>query len=271
MNATTVSSVELLAAVPSLPRHEAERLLMTVTGRSRGEIVVGVEVDAPARERFLALARRRLDGEPLQYLEGVIPFGPAEIAVDPRVLIPRPETEELFELAAGLAADPRLVVDLGTGSGALAVALAMTFPGAEVHAVDVSPDAAAVAAANAARNSVAVAVHVGDLFSPLPAVLTGRVDLLVANPPYVAVDELASLPAEVREHEPLVALVGGRRGTEIIERIGAGAARWLAPGGIAVCEIGETQAVAARAAFAELGGTVRRDLAGRPRFVVGRR
>ncbi len=266
------SSAELIGSIGDLPRHEVERLMMTVTGRSRTEVIVGVDLDDEQRARFDVAVRRRRAGEPLQYIEGSVPFGPVLLSVDPRVLVPRPETEQLFELAVELVQDrpPELIVDLCTGSGALAVALARTFPQATVHATDLSADAAEVAAMNAAANDVAVAVHVGDLFAPLPPAIIGAVDLLVANPPYVARSEFAELPAEVRDHEPAMALIGGDDGTEIVRRIAAEAPRWMRPGGLVVCEIGETQAAAAVGAVGDGEASVIDDLAGRPRFVVWR-
>lgn len=216
------------------------------------------------------LARRRLAGEPLQYLEGSAPFADFAVVVDERVLVPRPETEGLYELAVELAGDPEVIVDLGTGSGVLAIALARRFPAAQVHAVDVSADALELAKSNARRLGVEIVFHGGDLFEPLPGSLRNRVDLLVANPPYVREEEWESLPVDVR-HEPRLALVAGDRGTEILERIASGAGEWLAPGGTVLCEMGETQAETVREAFSLVGPVeTRNDLSGRPRYVVAR-
>jgi release factor glutamine methyltransferase len=217
------------------------------------------------------LARRRLEGEPLQYLEGSAQFIDFEVSVDGRVLIPRPETEGLFELAVAQSSNPRVIADLGTGSGVLAIALARRFPRSEVHAVDDSPDALEVARDNAAALEVDVHLHLGNLFSALPPDLDGAADLVVSNPPYVAAGEWESLPVDVRR-EPRRALVAGPEGTETLLRIGAGVGRWLAPGGVVVCEIGETQAEGTIEAFSEVGPTeIRLDLTGRPRYVVSRR
>lgn len=222
--------------------------------------------------RFAALVALRLRGHPLQYLEGTAAFGPLDLAVDDRVLIPRPETEQLWEMACRLVPHPRVVLDLGTGSGALALAFAHRFPAARVVAVDASPGALEVASANGDRLGLAVEWLAGDLFDPLPAELEGAVDLLVSNPPYVAEAEWPDLPTDVR-HEPRQALVAGPRGTEVLERIAAAAPRWLAPGGWLACEIGETQGGWAREAFSAglVDVEVRPDLTGRDRFVVGRR
>lgn len=235
-----------------LPPHERKRLLA----------LSGVDPEE--------LARRRLDGEPLQYLEGSAAFADFDVTVDRRVLVPRPETEGLYELATRLVDQPTLIVDLGTGSGVLAIALARTFAAAEVHAVDSSGAALELARDNARRLGVGVTFHHGDLFHPLPSELAGRVDLVVSNPPYVAEREWAGLPADV-QREPREALVAGPRGTEVLERIAAAAGDWLAPGGWVACEMGETQAEAVQRAFSVMGSAeVRSDLSGRPRYVVAR-
>ncbi len=253
-----------------LPRHEAKRLLATVTGFSIAEIGIGVRLDDLELARFADLEHRRLGGEPLQYLEGSVPFGPVTIAVDPRVLIPRPETEELFTMARDLVDDPAVIVDLCTGSGNLAVALAATFPDAVVYGTDLSADALSVAASNAEANGVAVSYHRGDLFDALPTNVEGSVDLLVANPPYLAESEYGHLPGDVRR-EPAVALVSGPRGDEIVARIAAAAHRWLAPGGVVACEVSEFHAQSVVPMFASLDGHIRTDMYGKDRFVFGRR
>lgn len=235
-----------------LPGHEQRRLLALP--------------DADPEE----LARRRIDGEPLQYLEGTAAFCDFDVTVDERVLVPRPETEGLYELASKTVEDPATVVDLGTGSGVLAIALARRFPGAEVHAVDRSAAALEVANANASRLGAPVTFHRGDLLAALPARLRGRVDLLVSNPPYVSEGEWQHLPRDVRR-EPRDALVAGRRGTEVLERIAGGADDWMALGGVVVCEMGETQGEEVERAFSRLGTPeVHVDLSGRPRYVLVR-
>jgi len=216
------------------------------------------------------LITRRLNGEPLQYIEGTAQFGPLELLVDPRVLIPRPETETLYELASRLVRVPEVIVDLCTGSGALALALKRRFPGASVFATDLSPEAIEVATQNMYRTGLQIYLAEGDLYDSLPASLLGEVDLIVANPPYVAESEYRHLPDDVRR-EPKVALVSGSSGLEVIQNIGASASQWLRPGGVIVCEIGETQGVAAVSSFTDLPVVVRQDLAGKDRFVVGAR
>jgi release factor glutamine methyltransferase len=235
-----------------LPDHELRRL----------EAVAGVN------GTIEDLIKRRLDGEPLQYIEGTAQFGSLELVVDERVLIPRPETETLFEIASRMVRLPEVIVDLCTGSGALALALKQHFPTAAVFATDISADAIEVAAENMARTDNSIYLANGDLFDPLPTSLIGEVDLIVANPPYVSESEFASLPDDVKR-EPRVALVSGQSGLEIIERIGASASQWLRPGGVVVCEIGEKQGIAAASSFPGIPVVIRRDLNGRDRFVLG--
>jgi release factor glutamine methyltransferase len=258
----------------SLPPHEMERLAMTATGRSRAALLADPVTDGEERARLGALVERRLAGEPLQYLEGRIPFGPVELQVDRRALIPRPETEQLWELAVdllGRAGPGTPLVDVGTGSGALALALKHAFPSAPVYGTDLSADALALARENAAANGLQVVFLQGDLLDPLPAALRGRVELIVSNPPYVPEAEWAALPGEIRLHEPREALVAGPEGTEVLSRLAAEAYWWLGVGGWLVCEIGETQGEAVLGLFGAYEREVRPDLAGRPRFLVARK
>ena len=227
-----------------------------------------VRLEALARDDMPLedLIARRLHGEPLQYIEGTAAFGPLDLLVDERVLIPRPETEGMFELATRMVRSPEIIVDLCTGSGALALALKSRFPSAAVFATDISPDAVEVAT-EIAIGPAPVYLAEGDLFDPLPTAILGTVDLMVANPPYVAEVDFAALPADV-QREPRVALVSGPTGLEVIERIGASAASWLRPGGVIICEIGEKQGVSATSSFMDLPAIVRQDLTGRDRYVV---
>lgn len=213
------------------------------------------------------LVSRRAGGEPLQYIEGWAAFGPIEVMVDSRVLVPRPETEGIYDLAVRMVRNPEVIVDLCTGSGALALALKHAFPGATVFATDISEDAIEVARENRHRTGLDIFLVVGDLFDPLPASLLGDVDLLVANPPYVSRAEFERLPEDVKR-EPKIALVSGTSGLEHIERIGASAVDWLRPGGVVICEIGERQGVSASTSFVGLPAVVRQDLGGRDRYVV---
>lgn len=258
-----------------LPVHEAERLLAVATGRARRDLLAGAGIDGEAAERFRDLVRQRLAGVPLQHLEGTVQFGPIELRTDRRALIPRPETERLWEAAVtalGEAGPGTVIVDLCTGSGNLALALKHHFPSARVFATDISKEALSLAGENGEALGLDVAFLEGDLFDPLPADLYERVDLLVANPPYVTEAEFDHLPVDVREHDPRSALVAGPQGDEVLTRIAEDAYWWMGTGGWLFCEIGETQADRALELFgAYLDVEVRPDLTGRPRILVGRK
>jgi release factor glutamine methyltransferase len=238
------------------------------------------------RRRVDVLVARRSAGEPLQYVLGSWAFRTLELAVDRRVLIPRPETEVVagiaLELVDGVRTGRgagRVAVDLGTGSGAIALSLAAEGPGdLEVWATDASPEALTVAAGNLAAlaerdPSAGARVHLGegDWFDALPATLAGTLALVVSNPPYVAESEWSGLDAAVRHYEPPRALVAGRTGLESIARVVTDAGRWLATGGHLVLEIAPHQAPAATRAAGAAGFRnvrVEPDLAGRPRALV---
>lgn len=254
----------------ALPRHEAERLLGLVTGLTRPEVIAGITLNPEQHARFEALAARRLAGEPLQYLEGTAAFGPLEVVVDRRVLVPRPETEQLWERAMVLVepVEAPLVVDLGTGSGCLALATKHARPDARVIATDVASDAASLAAENARRLGLDIDVRVGNLFSALPADAEGAIDLLITNPPYVAESAWPALPVDVRNYEPRTALVAGDDGLDVIRVIAANAGGWLAPAGWLVLEIGEDQGAAVLGLFAGWRARLEQDLAGRDRFLI---
>lgn len=243
---------------------------MAATGRSRTDVLVGFDVTAEQAALFEAYVERRRGNEPLQYIEGSVPFGPVDLLVDDRVLVPRPETEYLFELAVSQVESPAVIVDLCTGSGNLALALASTFPEASVYAVDLSADATAVVRSNACRNELDITVLTGDLYRPLPVDLLDRVDLVVANPPYLAAAEIAEVPLDVLA-EPRSALVAGERGDEVLERIATEVHRWLRPGGIVVCEISQYAVERSLDHFRDIDAVIERDLTGTERFVVGHR
>lgn len=247
---------------------------MAATGRSRADLLAHPALDAAETACFDALVTRRLAGEPLQYLEGRVPFGPVELTVDRRVLIPRPETEQLWEAAVtvlGQAGPGTPIVDVGTGSGALALALKRVLPTAPVYGTDLSPAAVELARENAASNGLEVTFLEGDLLAPLPASLRGRVELVVSNPPYLSEAEWEALPDEIRLYEPREALVAGPAGTEVLARMAEEAYWWLGIGGWLLCEIGESQAEAALGLFTAYEREVRPDLTGRPRFLVAQR
>ena len=201
-----------------------------------------------------AMAERRAAGHPLEHVLGWAEFNGLRIAVDPGVFVPRRRTEFLIDRAVALAPDPAVVVDLCCGSGALGAALAAALDRVELHAADVEP-----AAVRCARRNIGERGHVyeGDLFEPLPGALRGRVDVLLANVPYVPSEDVALLPAEARVHEPLVALDGGGDGLDVLRRVAAEAPRWLAPGGSLLVETSERQAEHAARVVAD-GGLVAR-------------
>jgi release factor glutamine methyltransferase len=202
------------------------------------------------------LVQRRGQREPLQYIVGSTSFCGIELAVDRRVLIPRPETELLAERAwtflnslQGAQTDASIALDLGTGSGCLAIALALRAPGGQIHAVEISGDALALARENAGRHGVAsrIQFHEGDFFSAVPPRL--RCDLIVSNPPYIPSARIDTLEAEVRQYEPRTALDGGRDGLDFYRRISAQARAFLQPAGRVMLELDQEGAEATREMF----------------------
>jgi release factor glutamine methyltransferase len=263
------------------PRLSAEWLLSAATGLSRVEQYAHHDRPLTLQERATLRdgVARRAKGEPLQYVTGEVPFRHLVLRVEPGVFIPRPETEVLVDAVLGsmdrsASAEP-LVLDLCTGSGAIALAVAQERPAARVWATEIVPRTAEVARDNAARLGVAdrVAVLVGDLFAPLPAELRGRLHAVAANPPYVPTGDLASLPAEVGEFEPARALDGGPQGMDVVLRIVREARDWLAPGGLLVIEADTTRVRHTAEAMSRLyeGVDVGLDLAGRDRIAMGTR
>lgn len=233
-------------------------------------------VDAEAAARFRALVDRRATHEPLQHIVGFEEFRGLRITVTPDVLIPRPETEGLVERALDLLTDRQgaLVADIGTGSGAIACALAAARPDLEVLAVDQSLGALAVASDNVRRLGLSSRVRLlaGDLLDPL-ASLSGSLDMVVANPPYLPTGIIPTLPVEVARFEPHLALDGGPDGMRVLRRIIAQAGAFLRPGAWLVMEIGEEQAGAlaslmAAEGFSRIGA--RRDLRSVERYIEGR-
>ncbi|GAA4956043.1 putative protein N(5)-glutamine methyltransferase [Streptomonospora halophila] len=188
---------------------------------------------------------RRAAGVPLEHVVGWAAFAGLRVAVDPGVFVPRRRTEFLVARAAALAPERPAVVDLCCGSGALGAALAAVRPGAELHAADVDPAAVACARRNVA--AFGGTVYTGDLYDPLPRGLRGRVDVLMANVPYVPTGEIGLLPGEAREHEARTALDGGPDGLATLRRVSAAAPVWLAPGGRLLFETSERQAETAAA------------------------
>lgn len=269
MREVLIEGVDHLQQVTDVPRLEAEHLLSHTSGCPRAMLLAYPErrLDRAVIHRYRTLLDRRATGYPLPYLTGYVEFYGLDFLVTPDVLIPRPETETLVDRA--LAHRPRVVVDVGTGSGCVAVALAVHLPKAQVYGTDISAAALRVAASNAHRHGVADRVHFVqcDLIAPL----LGSVDLVVANPPYVAAEEWADLPRSIREHEPRIALDGGPDGMAVIRRLLQTAPRILRPGGALLIEIGAAQGQAAlslaRALLPSATSAVYPDLAGRDRVL----
>ncbi|MDD9269024.1 putative protein N(5)-glutamine methyltransferase [Paenibacillus sp. GCM10023248] len=199
------------------------------------------------------MANRRAAGLPIEHIIGWVEFGGRRIAVDPHVFVPRYRTEFLLRQTIGCAKPGDVVLDLCCGTAALGVALAAAMERIELHCVDIDPAAVRCARRNAA--AVCGQVYEGDLFAPLPAALRGRIDVVVANAPYVPTDAIRRLPAEAREHEARTALDGGVDGLDIQRRIAAEALRWLAPGGYLLVETSEQQAPYTAGIFADNGLT----------------
>lgn len=264
----------------SSARMDAEVLLAHTLGFTRLDLYV--QFDRPLTEKELApfrdLVRRRARGEPVAYLVGEREFRSRAFAVNPAVLIPRPETELLVEVALESLADTPAgwAVDVGTGSGIIAVSLALEAPAHSVAAVDVSAAALAVARANARRHGVEGAVTwlQGDLLAPVVDAGCFPLTAVVSNPPYVATRDWERLDPTVRDYEPRVALDGGKDGLRIIARLIAESAAHLAPGGFLALEIGAGQQPGVAQLLEEAGfEQVRwhRDGAGHPRVVLARR
>ena len=288
--ARTVGCRELVDELTALlggARHEARFIVEELLGPGAGGGGGPDDVRAPVAETARAMAARRSAGEPLQYVLGHWAFRTLDLAVNPHVLIPRPETEQVVEVALAelraLGVGQPVVVDAGTGSGAIALAVAAEVPGAVVWGIDDSADALAVAAANLARVERdpglrgGVTFVVGSWLEPLPPALRGAVSLVVSNPPYVAASEWQHLPDEVRaEPRPALVAPAGRDGTPglaCVETVLEQALAWLARPGVVVVELAPHQAEAGAAAASALGYDevrVEPDLAGRPRAVVAR-
>jgi len=280
----------LAAAGIDRPEADLHRLAEYATGATRRELRArgADEVPADAVMRFDALVARRARREPLQHIIGQTQFRTIDLACAASVFVPRPETEVL----AGLAIDAARqraesgrvrVVDLCTGSGAVALSIAAEVDGVDVVGVDIDPVAVDLARRNllrvasgaagppgiAPRSSCAVLV--GDLFAPLDVAWHGRVDVLVANPPYLTPAEVDGAEPEVRDHDPQIALVGGEDGNQVSLAIVRSALTWLSPTGVMLLEVSELRADDIAAAVDEVGlaASIALDLTGRPRVVVG--
>ena len=286
------------AGVPS-PAQDAELLLAHALGVDRARLHLRPDdpVSGDAARRYEALLARRAAREPLQHLTGVQEFWSLRLRVTPEVLIPRPESEGIVEaFLAGVRAPDPLVLDLGTGSGCLAIAVARERPAARLHATDLSAAALEVARKNAADHGVEgrIMFHAGDLFEPIrQAALERSFDAILSNPPYVGAAELERLEPEVRDHEPRLALTPGEDGLLVHRRLAREAAAFLKPGGLLIAEFGAGQENPLRALYdsglragsssagAAAGSSpgsapalsiveIRPDLAGIPRILVAR-
>lgn len=262
------------------PRLTIELLLGHLLKKKRLQLYLEFErdLDATTLEALRGMVKRRVAGEPLQYITGETEFCGLRLMVDKRVLIPRPETELLVETVAGRLKGESgglkgavAVVDVGTGSGCIAIALAKRFPEAEIFAVDASRDALDVARGNAKLHQVEKNIRFleGDLLQNLHDSL--RVDVIVSNPPYIADGEMAKLPKEVRDFEPVRALAAGEDGLEVIRRLVMEAKRILSPSGFMALELGAGQRAAVGEFFGQQGYDVVevvRDLQGHERVIV---
>ena len=258
-------------------RLDTDTLIAHSLGIKRLELYL--DLDRPLTEAQLAelrpLVKRRAEREPLQYIVGTVDFCDLELKVDRRALIPRFETEELIELVTeALTEDPKMILDLGTGSGALALALANKYPEASVDAVDVSAVALSLAQENALSLGLdsRVTFHEGSWWYPLGSG-EQRYDLIVSNPPYLTDEEMTTAEPEVVDHEPHQALVSGVDGLDDIRLIFKDVVSHIKPGGLLALETGiaQTAALDALAAAADLQGECVNDLSGRPRFYFARK
>ncbi|WP_089953199.1 peptide chain release factor N(5)-glutamine methyltransferase [Lentzea xinjiangensis] len=270
----------LAAAGVDSPRVDAEFLAAHVLGVSRGRLPLIPLVDPPVVERLRELVRRRAARIPLQHILGWAPMGDITVEVGPGVFVPRPETELLVEwgLKALAGVSAPVVVDLCTGTGALALSIAAARPDAVVHAVEIDPRALSWTRRNAdarvAAGDTPIKLHSGDATDPsLLSDLDGQVDLVVCNPPYVP--EGTPVQPEVGVHDPHHAVFSGADGLDVIRHVVSAAARWLKPGGAVGIEHDDTQGesvpalLAARRVLTDV--TDHTDLAGRPRFATARR
>jgi release factor glutamine methyltransferase len=262
---------------------DADELLSRALGVGRADVrrAGAPDVDSAMADRFAEWLERRLAGEPVQYITGRAAFRSLDLRVDRHVLIPRPETEGLVEaVLVALRAEARRwpaprVLDLGTGSGAIAVAIASEHSPARVVATDASPEALAIAAANAAEAGVTDRVEFREGHWLEPIAGDERFEVIVSNPPYIGEDERDSLPQDVVDHEPEAALFSGPEGLEALREIADGAPRHLVTGGLLALELSETRADDVRAWFEGAHDwsqvEVLDDLTGRPRVLLARR
>lgn len=257
------------------PRLEAEILLAHALDVDRIHLYSNPKKPLTQNERlkYRCVVKERRSGKPLQHITGEVNFYGLRFRVDPETLIPRNETEELFNQILKHAPRDRQLrcLDLGTGTGVIAVCMARYHPHAEVVAVDISPAALGVARENAALNGVDARIDF--IQSDWLDAVEGRFDLIASNPPYICSGDLADLPVEVRDHEPAIALDGGKDGLDKIRTIADQLRDHLCPDGIVLMEIGHEQGSRVKHIFEDIGlvdVSVERDMAKRDRFVAGR-
>ncbi|HOV79207.1 MAG TPA: peptide chain release factor N(5)-glutamine methyltransferase [Bacillota bacterium] len=276
-SALNAAGKKLKEAGISTPHLDAEVLLSHVTGVDRAGLYRGRDCLLSGEEEagFFALVERRLTGEPVAYLTGRKEFMGFDFTVNRSVMIPRPETELLVEKALAVLPENAVVVDVGTGSGIIAVTLALLKPGAVVYAVDCSPEALEVARLNAVRHGVAERVffYHGSLLEPLAGnVGTGGIDLIAANLPYICAQDLPLLPREVRLFEPPLAFDGGADGLAPYRALIPAAGEFLRTGGYILLEIGYNQGQEIKSLLGEpiWDAEVMKDLAGLDRLLLAR-
>ncbi|MDP9225439.1 MAG: peptide chain release factor N(5)-glutamine methyltransferase [Actinomycetota bacterium] len=272
----TLARVEdrLRRAGAESPEFDAKWILEAATGRDHGELLLAPEISSHEERACDDLTARRAGGEPLQYVTEVAGFRRLEISVGPGVFIPRPETELVAEQAMHRLPHGGRVVDAGTGSGAIALAIADERPDAVVFATEASPRAFSWAEMNRDHLRKEVNLVMCDLLTGLPQALLGSLDVVVSNPPYIDRSEWSTMAREVIEHEPHDALFADERGLGVILELARSAQRWLKPLGWLVLEIGDGQADEVRTRLAASGYecvSIGRDLNGKDRIAEGRK
>ena len=238
-----------------------------VFAEEEAAVLLEATTDPAVRE---GMTLRRISGEPLEYIVGWAEFCGLELTVRRGVFVPRRRTEFLVDVAVELAPAHAVIVDLCCGNGALGIATASALESFELHAADVSPEAVDVARENVGAEGT---VHLGDLFDALPDDLRGRVDLLLANVPYVPSGEIEHMPSEARTYEPRLTLDGGTDGLDVLRRVSAGSSSWLGPGGHVLMEVSTLQASSALEILtaAGLAATLATDEERGATVVIGRR
>jgi release factor glutamine methyltransferase len=256
------------------PELEAKWIVEAATNRHRSELLLDPQITSEDEADCHRFAARRAAGEPLQYVTSRAAFRGVELTVGPGVFIPRPETELVAERAMAHLPYAGRVVDVGTGSGAIALAISAERTDACVFGTESSPLALAWAQENRELLGKNVDLLLCDLLDGLPRALEGAFDVVVSNPPYIDPAQLRDLPSEVRDHEPHTALFAGERGLDVTIRLADAALRWLKPQGWLVLEIGSDQAQRVVTLLGAAGFdsfTVKRDLAGRDRIAEGQK